>query len=68
MYFVAFVVIHYSWCDFLQANKAHVTSPQTTVFVWIFLRIYNDDEERMDDEFKPMMIIADLLYVSELWV
>ena len=39
-----------------------MTLSQTTVFVWIFLRIGSDDEERMDDNFKPMMIIANLCY------
>ena len=39
-----------------------MTLPQTTVSVWIFLWICSDDEERMDDDFKPVMIIADLCY------
>ena len=39
-----------------------MTLLQTTVFIWIFPQIHSDDEERMDDDFKPVMIIANLRY------
>ena len=46
----------------MQADKTQATLPQTTVFVWIFLQICSDDEERMDD-FKPVMMIVNLRYM-----
>ena len=42
-------VIHSSWCDFLKADKAHETLPQTALFLWIC----HVNKERMDDDFKP---------------
>ena len=37
--------------------------PQATVFVWIFLQICSGNNERMDDDFKPVMMIANLHYL-----
>ena len=53
-------IIHSSWRDFLKADKAHEILPQTAVFLWIFLQICSVDKERMDDDFKPMSMIAKL--------
>ena len=33
-------------------TKDHVILPQTTVFIWIFFRIYNDNNKCMDDDNK----------------
>ena len=50
----------YSWCGFLQANKAHAIFPQTTVFVSIFLWICSDDNECMNDDDKYITMITNL--------
>ena len=34
--------------------------PQTAVFLWIFLRICSGNKERMDDNFKPTLMFANL--------
>ena len=33
------------------------------VFLWIFLQICSVNEERMDDDFKPVLMIANLHYL-----
>ena len=48
----------------MKADKAHEILPQTAVFLWIFLRICSVDKERMDDDFKPMLMIANLRYAT----
>ena len=65
-YFVALFsigpVIHSSWCNFLKADKVHKILPQIAVFVWIFLQICSVNQERMNDDFKPVLMIANLHY------
>ena len=53
-------VIHSSQCDFLKADKAHKILMQTVVFLWTFLLIFSVNKERMDDDFKPVSMIANL--------
>ena len=59
------LVIHLSRCDFLKADEAHEILPQTAEFVWIFLQICSVDKERMDNDFKPTSMIANLRYSSQ---
>ena len=44
----------------MKADKAHKIVLQTAVFLWIHLRIYSVDKERMDDDFKPASMITNL--------
>ena len=57
-------VNHLSLCDFLKADKAHEILPQMAVFLWIFIWICSVDKERMDNDFKPVLMSANLRYCN----